>query len=69
MTKDIIVLGGLAGVFCWTYIILPPVFLPQLSQVDGRPSLSRGATGSRRRQTGLILLAFAAFRHVDRADP
>jgi hypothetical protein len=23
---DTIVLGGLAGVFCWTYIILPLVF-------------------------------------------
>jgi hypothetical protein len=23
---DIIVLGGLAGVFCWTYLILPLVF-------------------------------------------
>ncbi|SHJ78577.1 hypothetical protein SAMN05444159_1485 [Bradyrhizobium lablabi] len=26
MSEDIIVLGGLAGVFCWTYIVLPLVF-------------------------------------------
>jgi hypothetical protein len=26
MSEDIIVLGGLAAVFCWTYIILPLVF-------------------------------------------
>jgi hypothetical protein len=25
-SDDIIVLSGLAGVFCWTYIILPLVF-------------------------------------------
>jgi hypothetical protein len=25
-SDDTIVLGGLAGVFCWTYIILPLVF-------------------------------------------
>jgi hypothetical protein len=24
--EDIIVLGGLAGLFCWTYIVLPLVF-------------------------------------------
>jgi hypothetical protein len=26
MNQDIIVLGWLAGLFCWTYIILPLVF-------------------------------------------
>jgi hypothetical protein len=26
MTEDIIVLGGLAVLFGWTYIILPPAF-------------------------------------------
>ncbi len=26
MSEDIIVLGGLASVFCWTFIILPLVF-------------------------------------------
>ena len=25
-SEDIIVLGGLAGLFCWVYIILPLVF-------------------------------------------
>jgi len=24
--EDILVLGGLAGLFCWTYIVLPLVF-------------------------------------------
>jgi hypothetical protein len=23
MSEDIIVLGGLAGVLCWTYVVLP----------------------------------------------
>jgi len=26
MSEDIIVLGGLAGVFCWTYILLPLIY-------------------------------------------
>ncbi len=26
MTEDIIVLGGLAILFCWTYICLPLIF-------------------------------------------
>ena len=26
ITEDIVVLGSLAGVFCWTYIILPLTF-------------------------------------------
>jgi hypothetical protein len=26
MAQDVIVLGSLAGFFCWTYIILPLVF-------------------------------------------
>jgi hypothetical protein len=26
MSEDIIVVGGLAAVFCWIYIILPLVF-------------------------------------------
>ena len=25
-TEDIVVLGGLAAMFCWTYIVLPLVF-------------------------------------------
>ena len=28
MTEDLIVVGGLAGVFAWIYIILPLVFYP-----------------------------------------
>jgi hypothetical protein len=26
MSEDIIVLGGLAGRLCWTYIILPKIY-------------------------------------------
>jgi hypothetical protein len=26
MSEDIIVLGGLATVFCWTYIVLPLIY-------------------------------------------
>jgi hypothetical protein len=26
MSEDIIVLGGLATLFCWTYIILPLIY-------------------------------------------
>jgi hypothetical protein len=26
MSADVVVLGGLAGLFCWTYIFLPLVF-------------------------------------------
>jgi hypothetical protein len=26
MTEDVIVLGGLAAVFCWIYIILPLIY-------------------------------------------
>lgn len=26
MSEDIIVLGGLASVFCWTYILLPLIY-------------------------------------------
>ncbi|MEA2909709.1 MAG: hypothetical protein QOJ15_1790 [Bradyrhizobium sp.] len=26
MTEDIIVVGGLASVFCWTFIILPLLY-------------------------------------------
>jgi hypothetical protein len=26
MSEDIVVLGGSAGVFCWTYIILPLIY-------------------------------------------